>query len=136
MDNQSLETLAFSLVLWRLNLELTNLEKKRDLKTGEVKVGGLKGNEVKDKHILIFDDVINTGNTLIKVADYLKKKGAKSVNFLATHGLFAQNAIINIEKSAVDKVIISNSIKQLNKSKKITQIDISTLFAKAIEKWN
>jgi ribose-phosphate pyrophosphokinase len=118
----------------KLNLELTNIEKKRDLKTGDVEVTGIKG-EVKDKHVLIFDDVINTGKTLIQVADYLKTKKAKSVNFFATHGLFAGNAIEEINTSKVDGVVISNSINQLTKSKKIAQIDISDLFAKAIEKW-
>lgn len=82
------------------------------------------GDDFQNKNAIIFDDMIDTGGTLIAAADILKKNGVKKIFVCATHGIFSGNAIEKIEKSEIDKVYISASIPQTNKSKKIKTISI------------
>jgi len=118
----------------QLGLELVNIDKHRNLQTGEASVLGLSG-DVQGKTVLLFDDVINTGSTVVNVAAYLKAQGAKSVHFLATHGIFADNGVDRIENSEIDSVVVSNSIPQTTKSAKIRTIDCAPLFADAVSTW-
>lgn len=118
----------------KLGLELENIDKKRDLKTGEVTPLGISG-DVKDKACLIYDDVINTGGTVVETAKYLKKAGATEVHFLVTHGLFAGKGLELMEEKSIDSVVITNSIYHPSLPKKIKVIDCSSLFAKNLKKW-
>lgn len=118
----------------QLNLDLVNIDKQRNLKTGEVTAIGVHGN-VKDKIILIFDDCILSGGTVVEAAEILKKEGAKQVHFLSTHGLFTGEAKEMLQKSKVDSVVVTNSIHQVALPDKIKVIDVSQLFVDAISDW-
>jgi ribose-phosphate pyrophosphokinase len=118
----------------KLQLPLINIDKHRDLHTGEIQSMGLQG-EVAGKSVLIFDDMIGTGSTVLNATELLKKQGAKEVHFFATHGIFANNGRENIEKSAVDSVVVTNSIEQSAETAKIKVIDCSVLFGEAIAAW-
>jgi ribose-phosphate pyrophosphokinase len=118
----------------KLGLELTNIDKYRDLHTGEAEAMGLHG-EVKGKSVLVFDDIINGGSTVITATDILKKQGAKEVHFCATHGIFANNGHQRVQDSAVDSVVVTNSIQQNTTCSKIKVIDTSNIFAEALEAW-
>lgn len=114
-----------------LGLELASVEKHRNLKTGEVTTHKLDG-EVKGKIVLIFDDAILTGNTTIEVSKFLKQKGAKQVHFFATHGVFTDSAVKNLQQSKVDSVVVTNSIAQPSQLKKIAVLDISPILVENI----
>ncbi len=116
-----------------LDLDLVNIEKSRNRKSGEVTIHDIHG-RIKNKHILIYDDVIMSGGTLIEASKILKQKGASKVTCFATHGIFCSNAIEKIEKSDIDEIIITNSVPQ-KKNKKITVLDIADTFAQALVKW-
>ena len=118
----------------RLNLNLVNIDKHRDLKTGEVTAVGVHG-DVKNKIILIFDDCILSGGTVVEAAEILKREGAKEVHFLSTHGLFTGEAKENLQQSKVDSVVITNSIAQTNLPSKIKILDVSKIFVDAINDW-
>jgi len=118
----------------KLNLELVNIDKHRDLNTGEAEALGVSG-DVTGKEVLIFDDVINTGSTVVTASEILKAKGAKAVHFLAAHGIFANDGNQTIDQSQVDSVIITNSIAHENLSSKIKVVDCSELFADALSTW-
>jgi ribose-phosphate pyrophosphokinase len=118
----------------RLGVALVNIDKHRDLDTGAVESKSVNG-EVAGKDIIIFDDIVNTGGTIVSAAELLKKNGAKSVHFCATHGIFANNGIQRVTDSRVDSVIISNSITQPSHSDKIKVIDVSKIFADALYTW-
>ena len=119
----------------RLSLELINIDKQRDLHTGKIIEMGLgEGNEVQGKTVFVFDDVINSGSTVVNAAETLKKNGAKAVHFFATHGLFANKGYERIEKSTIDTVVITNSIAQ-ELSPKVKVLDISKIFAEALADW-
>ncbi|MCL4122454.1 UNVERIFIED_CONTAM: hypothetical protein GTU68_038899 [Idotea baltica] len=65
---------------------------------------------VDNKNVIIIDDIIDTGGTLCEATRSLKEHGANSVCTFATHGLFSGNALENIKKSQLDRVIVTNSI--------------------------
>lgn len=117
-----------------LGLDLENIDKHRDLTTGKVTPKGVTG-DVEGKICIIYDDVINTGGTVVEVAKFLKEKGAKEVHFLVTHGLFAGDGLIKMEDSSIDSVVITNSIHHLNLPPKIRVIDVSKLLADSVKTW-
>ncbi len=117
----------------KLDLPLVKLDKRRDLHTRKIIGMSLsEGVPVEDKTVLIFDDVILSGGTVMRAADILKQHGAKEVIFLATHGLFVNDSLAKLEKSNVDRIIITNSIAQKNLPTKVSQISIAKLIAQNI----
>lgn len=117
-----------------LGLDLENIDKHRDLTTGQVTPKDVTG-DVIGKICIIYDDVINTGGTVVEVAKFLKDKGAKEVHFLVTHGLFAGEGLMKMEDPSIDSVAITNSIHHLNLPPKIRVIDISKLLADSVKTW-
>ncbi len=90
-----------------LGLEFSYFEKKRISPT-EVQMRPVEV-DVKEKNVLIVDDIISTGGTMIKAANILKGMGASRVFVVATHGVFAEGAIERVSK-AVDELAVTNSI--------------------------
>lgn len=78
---------------------------------------------VKAKKILIIDDIIATGNTVIEVAKTLHKLGATQVSVWVTHGIFSGDAVAAIEKSSIQKVYVTNTVAQNVSSSKIEVIN-------------
>ena len=119
-----------------LNLDQVLINKERDRQTGEITIHGIS-KPVSGKTCLIFDDLINTGRTVASTAAYLKKQGAKKIIFCATHHLYLEPAFEVLEKSPVDKVVVSDSIYSLRqkKWKKLEIVSLSSLFAAGIKKW-
>lgn len=58
--------------------------------------------DVKDKNVIIVDDMIDTGGTMCEAVKELKNYGAKSVQVFVTHAIFSGNALKNIENSKID----------------------------------
>lgn len=104
------------------------IDKTRDLKTGKVTVRGLSSS-VRGKQALIIDDMVVTGGTLLKTASYLKSKGAISVFVGVTHHLYVPGVQKKIDKSAIDTLVVTNSIKKAEKSKKLNVLNIAPLIA-------
>jgi ribose-phosphate pyrophosphokinase len=91
--------------------------------------------DVKGKNVMLVDDMLDTGGTIVHAANYLKKEGAKSIRVAVTHGLFSGNALEEISKSAIDEVIVTDTIEQREevlKNKKIKIVSVAPLLAKAI----
>jgi ribose-phosphate pyrophosphokinase len=97
----------------------------------------LVGN-VKDCECIIIDDMIDTAGTLCLAAEELKKHGAKKVYAFATHGLFSGKAYENIDKSCLEKVVVTNTIPlkkdESIKTDKIVQLSVGVLIAEAIRR--
>ncbi len=91
--------------------------------------------EAKDKHIILIDDMSETGGTLMKAATRLKYEGAKSVHAVITHGVLTPEALNKIKTSDIDEIITTNTvpIKPL-KDYPLTIMDISPLLAEAINR--
>ena len=89
--------------------------------------------DVKDKHCIIVDDIIDTGGTLIKAANKLKEHGAKSVMAMCTHGLLSADGLQNIENSIIDKLILTDTIPFRVKSEKVEIVTVAHLLAEVIK---
>lgn len=110
-----------------LQLNLVNIAKKRDLQTGKIVEMALQG-DVTDKIVLVFDDVIVSGGTVVEAAEILKQAGASEVHFLVTHGLLVNDAKDKFQSSQLDSIVISNSIHHQDLPAKVKIIDCAQLF--------
>lgn len=83
---------------------------------------------------LIFDDMIDTGGTLLRAAAALLNAGARSVSATATHGIFSRNAVQLIGESPLTEVVITDTIYQPPEKNhpKIKVLSVSALLAEAI----
>lgn len=117
----------------KMNVELAIINK---IRTMHNKAEGLNiiGAEITNKDCLIFDDMVDTGGSLCVSAEMLKEKNAKKVYAFITHGIFSGDAIEKIEKSAIDKVFITDTVPLQKKSKKIEIISIAPLLAETIRR--
>ena len=114
----------------KLNSEIVICDKHRE-KANEVEELRIIGN-VEGKNVVIIDDIIDTGNTLIKASEEMLKAGAISVRAFATHPVFSENAIENLDKSPLDEVVVCDTIPLTRTGKKITVLSVSDLFARGI----
>jgi ribose-phosphate pyrophosphokinase len=90
--------------------------------------------DVEGKIAVVVDDMISTGGTLVKAAEALRKKGATDVYTLATHGIFAGDAIAQFEKSDISRVIVTNTIPRTIESTKVEHLTIAQILADAIKR--
>jgi ribose-phosphate pyrophosphokinase len=98
----------------QLQADLAIVDKRRP-SPNQSKVMNLIG-EVKGKNIIIRDDMVDTGGSLCQAADYLKERGALDIYGACTHGVLSGNAIERIEKSPIQKMVITDSIDQTAKA--------------------
>jgi ribose-phosphate pyrophosphokinase len=90
--------------------------------------------DVEGKIAVVVDDMISTGGTLVKAAEALLRRGATEVYTLATHGIFAGDAIAQLENSDIKKVIVTNTIPRTIVSPKIEHLTIAQILADAIKR--
>src|SRR6201991_3621102 len=93
--------------------------------------------EIDGRNCVIMDDMIDTAGTLVKAAEVLKERGAKKVYAYCTHPIFSGPAIERINKSALDEVVITNTLPLSDAGKackKIRQLSVAFLFAETIRR--
>lgn len=103
------------------------LEKKRDRKTGKVEIKTKNVSEVAGRDLILVDDMISTGGSIIKATQFLKKQKCKRVFVACTHALLMNNAEKKIKKAGVSKIVSANTIPG-----KTSIVDVSNTIAKAI----
>ncbi|MCK4883810.1 MAG: ribose-phosphate pyrophosphokinase [Candidatus Diapherotrites archaeon] len=118
----------------RLHAGLAIIDKRRP-KPNVSEVLHLIG-DVKGKTAVIIDDEINTGGTLVNAAKAVLENGAKEVYAMASHAVFAGPAPERLEKSALKKIIVTNSIPQKQKISKVETVSIAPLLGEAIRIMN
>ena len=117
----------------RLSCPLAIIDKRRE-EANVAEVMNVVG-DVRGRHCLLVDDLIDTGGTLVKGADALMGKGAASVSACATHAVLSGPAVSRIEASCLQEVVFSNSIplsKEAKKCSRIKSLSIARLLAEAI----
>ncbi|MFQ6108937.1 MAG: ribose-phosphate pyrophosphokinase [Candidatus Aminicenantales bacterium] len=95
--------------------------------------------DVEDRDVLILDDMVDTGGTLVKSAEALKQAGAKRVFAACTHPVLSGQAVEKIENSEIEKLIVTNTIPLRENSKssqKIVLLSVASLFGEAIRRIN
>lgn len=93
--------------------------------------------DVANKVCVLIDDLADTSNTITRAAKLLKKEGATQVIALLTHGVFSGDAIARINASALDKVIVTNSVPQEEHRRmcpKLEVLEVGSIFAEAIRR--
>jgi ribose-phosphate pyrophosphokinase len=90
--------------------------------------------DVEDRDVVLVDDLVDTGGTLVKAASLLKEKGARSVRAVCTHPVLSGKAYETIEGSELDELAVTDTIPLKRDSPKIKALTVSNLFAKAIRK--
>jgi len=89
--------------------------------------------DVKDKNIIIIDDLVDTAGTLCAAATLLIGEGARSVRAYCTHGILSGNALERIQSSALEKLFISDTALEDIQHPKIEVVSCASLFGRAIE---
>jgi len=90
--------------------------------------------EVEGRHVILVDDMIDTGGTLAKAADVMMEKGALSVRAVCTHPLLSGQAYEKIENSQLLELIVSDTIPLKRESSKIKVVSCAPLFADVMHK--
>jgi ribose-phosphate pyrophosphokinase len=118
----------------RLNSELAVVDKKR-LGPNKIETVTLIG-EVKNRDVVLVDDIVDTAGTICHAANLLKKSGAKDVFSVCTHPILSNDSINKIEKSSLLKVVICDTIQIPEKklSPKIEILTAAKLFGQAIKR--
>lgn len=120
-----------------LQTDLAIIDKRRP-KANVAEVMNIIG-DVAGRTCLIIDDMVDTANTLCKGAEALKKQGAKKVLAYATHAIFSDNAVARIENSAIDEVVVTDTIPlmaEASQSKRIRVVSIAGLLAETMRRIN
>ncbi len=91
---------------------------------------------VKNKNVILVDDIIATGSSLVEAAKALKNSGARKIYACVTHGVLSGNAVHKIEKSYIDHLVISDSIPlaKEKRNRRIKVVSTAKLFAEAIKR--
>ncbi|MBU1260897.1 MAG: ribose-phosphate pyrophosphokinase [Planctomycetes bacterium] len=118
-----------------LNGELAIIHKRR-INSREVQCGEIIG-AVKDRNILMCDDMITTAGTICTAAKLVKERGAKKVFVGATHGLFCDKAVENIAGSPIDEVVVTDTVPLKPNVKKLANLkvlSVSDILGEAIKR--
>lgn len=111
--------------------------KDRDLNVNNKSTTLAMIGEVKGKDVLIVDDMIDTGGTVVNAARHVKESGANKVIICATHGVFSGDAPEKFRDPAIDEVIVTDTVPlndEMQSNPKVTVISVAPLLSAAIER--
>ena len=110
-----------------IKVEVTVLRKKR-YTARHVKIKLKIKNGLKGRNVVIIDDIISSGHTMIEVIKQAKKMKSKSITCIGVHGVFAENAYKKLKKAGATRIITTNTIQRPT-----SKIDISGIIADALK---
>jgi len=93
--------------------------------------------EIDGRNCVIMDDMIDTAGTLVKAADVLKERGARSIYAYCTHPVFSGPAVDRLKASQIDEVVVTNTIPLSDQAKsctKVRQLSVAFLFAETMRR--
>ena len=90
--------------------------------------------DVKDKNVIIVDDMVDTAGTIVKASELMMDNGAKSVRALCTHAIMSDPATERINNSPLTEMIFTNSIPYRKECNKCTILSVARLFADTIRR--
>ena len=121
----------------RMRAGLAIIDKRRPA-PNEAKVFHVIG-EVKDCDVVILDDMVDTGGTLVKSVEALKREGARRIFAACSHAVLSGQAVKNVESSDLEKLMVTNTIplkEDATASKKFVSLTVASLFGEAIRRIN
>jgi ribose-phosphate pyrophosphokinase len=90
--------------------------------------------DVENRVAVLLDDIVDTAGTITQVAEALKKNGARKIYACCTHGVLSGPATERIESSAIEEVVVTNTIKKSVDARKVKYLSIGPLLAEAIKR--
>ena len=90
--------------------------------------------DVKDKNVILIDDMVDTAGTITKAADIMKEAGATSVRAIATHCVMSGPASERVQNSQLEEMVFTDSIPYSNRCAKVKQLSIADMFAETIRR--
>lgn len=90
--------------------------------------------DVKDKNVILVDDMVDTAGTITKAADLMMENGAKSVRALASHAIMSDPACERVDNCSLEEIIFTNSIPLKKECRKATIISVARIFADTIRR--
>lgn len=111
--------------------------KERDVDVNDVSETVTMVGDVEGRDVLLVDDIFSTGGTILHAADFLKRHGARTVRAAVTHGIFLGSALDRINNSAIEEIIVTDTIAlrdEITKHPKITVVSVAPLLAEAIKR--
>ncbi|MBU0599383.1 ribose-phosphate pyrophosphokinase [bacterium] len=93
--------------------------------------------DIKNKNLIILDDIIDTGGTIAKSVIALRDKGAKDIYVACTHPVFSGKAMETLSKVGINEVVITNTIffeKEAPEGLKIVELSVAKLLGEAINR--
>ncbi|MBC7363057.1 MAG: ribose-phosphate pyrophosphokinase [Candidatus Aminicenantes bacterium] len=121
----------------RLNAMLAIIDKRRPA-PNVAQVLHVIG-DVKDRDVVLFDDMVDTAGTLTLGVEALKREGARRIFAACTHPVLSGEAIERIEKSSLEKIFVTDTIPLKDKAKnnqKFQMLSVAELFGEAIKRIN
>ena len=90
--------------------------------------------DVKDKNVIIVDDMVDTAGTITMAADVMKEAGAKSVRACASHCVMSGPASDRVQNSALEEIVFTDSIPYSHRCAKVKQLSVADMFAETIRR--
>jgi ribose-phosphate pyrophosphokinase len=90
--------------------------------------------DVKDKNVVIIDDMVDTAGTITKAADIMMEAGAKSVRACASHCVMSGPASDRVQNSALEEIVFTDSIPYTQRCAKVKQLSVAEMFADTIRR--
>ena len=90
--------------------------------------------DVKDKNVVIIDDMVDTAGTITKAADLMMQEGATSVRACASHCVMSGPASDRVQESALEEIVFTDSIPYTQRCAKVKQISVADMFAETIRR--
>lgn len=121
----------------RMSAELAIIDKRRPA-PNVAKVLHVIG-DVKGRNVVVLDDMVDTGGTLVHTVEALKREGAKKVYAACSHAVLSGQALEKIENSEMEKLIVTNTIplkEEAQSSQKFVTLSVAPLFGEAIRRIN
>lgn len=90
--------------------------------------------DVKDKNVIIIDDMVDTAGTITKAANIMKEAGAKSVRACASHCVMSGPASERVQESCLEEIVFTDSIPYTKRCAKVKQLSVAEMFAETIRR--
>ena len=115
-----------------MGMDLAIVDKRRPM-ANQCEVMNIIG-DIRGKVCIMLDDIVDTAGSLCNAADALSEAGAEKVYACVTHGVLSGNACERVEKSALEELVLLNTIPlpETCTTNKIKQLDVAPMFARAI----
>jgi ribose-phosphate pyrophosphokinase len=85
--------------------------------------------------VLIVDNLISTGNTILNAAAHIRSQGVRDIAVFAVHALFSQETLIKLEESPLTKIMVTNTVPQTSTNSKLIVLDIGPFIEKTIRSY-